>query len=187
MEFVYLADCFKQDAVLNFDGSDESEMSDVDMGSDIEDRGDDLPDDRAWGQRRKNFYNTDYVDADYSGYNAEEAEAAEQEEQEARNIQRRLMEQLSDADFALEDFLEAAVTEGKTETIEKELSSMSRRQRLEYFEKESPEFANLVNDFQEHMKEAKKLLPILRLIENGTLVNWPAENYLKTKYRIILS
>lgn len=161
-------------------------MSDVDMGSDIEDKQDNLPDDRAWGQRRKNFYNTDYVDADYSGYNdAEEAEAAQQEEEEARNIQKRLMEQLTDADFSLEDILESAQTEGK-ETIERELSSMTRRQRLEYFQKESPEFENLVNDFQVNMEEAKKLLPVLGLIENGTLVNWQGENFVKIRYRMIL-
>jgi hypothetical protein len=38
--------------------------------SDIEGQGDDiddLPDTRAWGQKRRNFYNTDYVDQDYGG------------------------------------------------------------------------------------------------------------------------
>jgi U3 small nucleolar RNA-associated protein 3 len=38
--------------------------------SDIEGQGDDsddLPDVRAWGQKRRNFYNTDYVDQDYGG------------------------------------------------------------------------------------------------------------------------
>lgn len=47
------------------DGEDEK-MSD----SDIEGQGgdsDDLPDHRAWGQKRRNFYNTDYVDQDYGG------------------------------------------------------------------------------------------------------------------------
>jgi len=47
------------------DGEDEK-MSE----SDIEGQGDnsdDLPDVRAWGQKRRNFYNTDYVDQDYGG------------------------------------------------------------------------------------------------------------------------
>jgi U3 small nucleolar RNA-associated protein 3 len=38
--------------------------------SDIEGQGgddDDLPDVRAWGQKKRNFYNTDYVDQDYGG------------------------------------------------------------------------------------------------------------------------
>lgn len=38
--------------------------------SDIEGQGDDsddLPDARAWGQKRRNFYYTDYVDQDYGG------------------------------------------------------------------------------------------------------------------------
>lgn len=45
---------------------DGEKMSD----SDIEGQGDDsddLPDVRAWGQKRRNFYNTDYVDQDYGG------------------------------------------------------------------------------------------------------------------------
>lgn len=47
------------------DGEDEK-MSE----SDIEGQGDDpddLPDVRAWGQKRRSFYNTDYVDQDYGG------------------------------------------------------------------------------------------------------------------------
>lgn len=49
--------------------------SDVDEGkhfsdSDIEGAGsgsDDLPNDKAWGQLRKSFYNTDYLDKDHGG------------------------------------------------------------------------------------------------------------------------
>ena len=47
------------------DGEDEKVSE-----SDIEGQGDDsddLPDVRAWGQKRRNFYNTDYVDQDYGG------------------------------------------------------------------------------------------------------------------------
>lgn len=47
------------------DGEDEKMCE-----SDIEGQGDDsddLPDVRAWGQKRRNYYNTDYVDQDYGG------------------------------------------------------------------------------------------------------------------------
>lgn len=54
---------------LPSNGSTDGE--DEEMGeSDIEGQGDDsddLPDVRAWGQKRRNFYNTDYVDQDYGG------------------------------------------------------------------------------------------------------------------------
>lgn len=42
------------------------------MESDIDGAGDDdLPDVRAWGHKKKTFYNTDYVDQDYGGINSE--------------------------------------------------------------------------------------------------------------------
>lgn len=49
------------------DGEDEDD--DVNMDSDIEGKDEefDLPDQRAWGKTRKNYYNTDYVDQDYGG------------------------------------------------------------------------------------------------------------------------
>lgn len=48
---------------------DSDEENDDNMDSDIEGKGDDfhLPDQRAWGKTKKNYYNTDYVDQDYGG------------------------------------------------------------------------------------------------------------------------
>lgn len=39
------------------------------MDSDIEGKedDDDLPDSKAWGTKKKSYYNTDYVDQDYGG------------------------------------------------------------------------------------------------------------------------
>lgn len=50
------------------DGSDDGN-DDTNMDSDIEGKEDDfhLPDQRAWGKTKKNYYNTDYVDQDYGG------------------------------------------------------------------------------------------------------------------------
>lgn len=41
------------------------------MDSDIEGKedDDDLPDSKAWGTKKKSYYNTDYVDQDYGGKN----------------------------------------------------------------------------------------------------------------------
>lgn len=51
----------------NDSSSEEGEkISDSDIeGQD--DNSNNLPDVRAWGQKRRNFYNTDYVDHDYGG------------------------------------------------------------------------------------------------------------------------
>lgn len=53
---------------------DEEEKEDLEplgdeMDSDIEGKEDDdgLPDSKAWGTKKKSYYNTDYVDQDYGG------------------------------------------------------------------------------------------------------------------------
>jgi len=60
-----------QDILYGFDDDDNDEDddegdSDLDMDSDLDEGGDNLPSDKAWGQKRKMFYNTDYVDKDFS-------------------------------------------------------------------------------------------------------------------------
>lgn len=124
------------------------------MESDIEGlegNDDDLPDDRAWGQKKKSYYSTDYVDQDYSTSNQKDMLDAELEEQEARNIQKRLAEQLDDADFGL-DLVEVAerkeVFRDSEEIVKTDLSKLSKRQKEALLLKESPEFAALVSDFK---------------------------------------
>lgn len=99
------------------------------------------------------------------------------------------MEQLSDADFSLADIAEAALpsSEGKAETIETDLSLLTKRQKLDLFRKESPEFANLVEDFEIKLTEAReRIIPVLNLIKEGKLKKSSAGDFLQTKYRIIL-
>lgn len=73
--------------------------------SDVEgQQDDDLPDVRAWGKDKRQFYQTDYVDQDYGGFQGKDAHLAELEEEEARNLQKQLAQQLDDDDFALDIF-----------------------------------------------------------------------------------
>ena len=64
--------CFSQEEIYGLgdeDSDDEDgkgKMSDSDIEG-KEDEDDNLPDVRAWGKKRKNFYRTDYVDEDYGG------------------------------------------------------------------------------------------------------------------------
>lgn len=62
-----------------------------------------MPNIKAWGKDKRNYYATDYVDPDYGGYQGKDAALADLEEQEARNIQIQLAQQLDDNDFSLED------------------------------------------------------------------------------------
>ncbi|XP_069699370.1 something about silencing protein 10 [Periplaneta americana] len=173
------------------ESSDENEgkMSD----SDIEGKGeeDDLPDVRAWGQKRRNFYSTDYVDQDYGGYDEKDVEAAEREEEEARAIQKRLTEQLDEGDFSLDLFSKKTVQKEKEiedEVIKTDISKLSKRQKLALLEKESPEFFSLIEEFKSNMTELqKKIEPIVKLIKEKKIPASSADSYITTKYHLLLN
>lgn len=63
-----------------------------------------MPDIRAWGKDKRKYYQTDYVDPDYGGFQGKDAQLAEYEEEEARLLQKQLAEQLDDNDFTLDIF-----------------------------------------------------------------------------------
>ena len=130
------------------ESDDQSEIADSDVEGQ-EDK-DDLPDIRAWGKKKNKFYNTDYVAQDYGGFQGKDAHLAELEEEEARNLQKQLAEQLDDDDFKL-DLPTKVVQEDKAtpeEIIKSDISKLSKRQKLQILQKESPEFFGLVEDFQ---------------------------------------
>lgn len=183
-----------EDQVYAFSGSDESDNKEDDLGiadSDVEGQeksDDDLPDSKAWGKKKRSYYATDYVDEDYGGFGNDE-EAALMEEEEAKNIQKRLLEQLGDEDFTLDFFTkQVADVEEKESVIKSDLSQMSKRQKLQLFEKESPEFAGLIEDFKTKLTVVKDdLHPVLELVKDGKLPKCPASKFVKTNYNLILN
>lgn len=56
----------ENDIEQNFDDSEEKNINDSDIEG-AESGSDDLPNDKAWGQLRRSFYNTDYLDKDHGG------------------------------------------------------------------------------------------------------------------------
>ncbi|PNF29141.1 Something about silencing protein 10 [Cryptotermes secundus] len=175
----------------NDSSSEEGEkISDSDIEGQ-EDNSNNLPNVRAWGQKRKNFYNTDYVDHDYGGFDEKAVEAAECEEEEARAIQKRLAEQLDEGDFSLDMFAQVPLQKEKEveeEVIKTDLSKLSKRQKLALLEKESPEFFGIVEDFKANMTELQlKIEPILNLIRNGKLPASQADSFIRTKYHLVLN
>ncbi|XP_047361796.1 something about silencing protein 10 [Vespa velutina] len=188
------------DEVYGLQDDEENENDEMDneqadsMESDIEGLEDDfnIPDERAWGKKKRTYYSTDYVDPDYASASQKDLVNAEIEEQEARSIQKRLAEQLDDADFGL-DFIQVKDDDEKAhhdkeETIKTDLTKLSKRQRQILVQKESPEFLALVNDFKECMNEAKNILaPFLELVKQGICPDCPAVAFVKTKYQIVLN
>ena len=139
----------------NKDDTENEDQTDS-MESDIEGLQEDfdLPNEKAWGRKKKAFYSTDFVDPDYATISQKDLEEAEIEEEEARNIQRRLAEQLDDVDFGL-DLVQPAtkstdekVYEDVEQLIKTDLDKLSKRQKQTMMQKESPEFMILVNDLK---------------------------------------
>ncbi|XP_060823121.1 something about silencing protein 10 [Bombus pascuorum] len=172
----------------------ENEVQTDSMESDIEGLQEDstLPNEKAWGKKKKAYYSTDFVDPDYANISQTDLVQAEMEEEEARNIQKRLAEQLDDIDFGL-DFIQTRNDDQKAyesteQFIKTDLSKLSKRQKQIMMQKESPEFIVLVNDFKDHMAEARdSLAPFLKLIKDGILPNCPTVSFIKTKYHLLLN
>ncbi|XP_053994286.1 something about silencing protein 10 [Hylaeus volcanicus] len=173
----------------------ESEEQADSMESDIEGLKDDfdLPNEKAWGKKKRAYYSTDYVDPDYATASQKDLAEAEIEEEEARSIQKRLAEQLDDADFGL-DFIESQKDDNKEihkyteQFIKTDLSKLSKRQKQVIMQKENPEFMALVNDFKDRMIEARDTLaPFLKLVKSSVLCNSSAITFVKTKYHVLLN
>lgn len=176
----------------------ENEAETDSMESDIEGLQEnlDLPNEKAWGKKKKAYYSTDYVDPDYATASQKDLANAEMEEEEARNIQKKLAEQLDDADFGLDLVVQPKKSEEEEEVqkeeeeqfIKTDLSKLSKRQKQAMVQKESPEFLALVNDFKDRMSEARdSLAPFLSLAKTGILPNCPAVSFVKTKYHLLLN
>lgn len=203
----------REDEVLAFDDEEdeaddqEGIDDDVDDGDedfdensdfDEEDRREDggIPDARAWGKKRRDFYSTDFVDADYSSYNVNEEQQADQEEQEARAIQNRLAKQLDEADFSLDVYASPAAaaaastkkSDGDVIHMKSDLSGLSHRQLTQLFRKDSPEFDGLVQDFEQRLQQSQNVLePILQHFRHTALAKLPLFDFVTTKNQLILT
>ncbi|KAH8409274.1 hypothetical protein KR009_011680 [Drosophila setifemur] len=166
---------------------DEDDVADLMRDSDIEGAEDDdgdLPNTMDWGSKRSTYYNTDFVDQDYSSYNAQEEEQARAEEEEAKKIQIRLAKRLSEADFQLDEDVAAASSDEDDDVgtkkagikvVTTDLSGLSARERLQLLQKDSPEFLGLTQDFQKHIEDVQGLLtPVLNYVRNHDVPMVPA-------------
>lgn len=121
----------------------------------------------------------------------QEEELAQQEEEEAKAIQQRLAKQLDEADFSLDIYSEPVSDQTYLDTsktkLKTDFTQLSARQKQELFQKDSPEFAGLVQDFEKYAQESKTILsPILKYVqENG--IKLPAFDFIQTRNNLILT
>ncbi|XP_060766490.1 something about silencing protein 10 [Neoarius graeffei] len=177
--------------------SSNEEQEETDMESDLERRrDDDLPNDMAWGSKKKMYYDSDYTTK--KGKSLEEVEAEDkEEEEEAKNIQKRLVAHLSEEDYDLNLLQEFAVevesektekTAEKEQRIVKDLNTMSQKEKLKLLKKESPELLELIQDFKAKLTELRdEIQPVVQMVKNGRIPPGKGANYLKTKQQLYLN
>ncbi|TDG43259.1 hypothetical protein AWZ03_010316 [Drosophila navojoa] len=187
--------------VLSFSDSDDHEEDEDVVGnlmrdSDIEGAEDDdgdLPDTMDWGTNKKVYYNTDFVDPDYSSYTAQEEDMAKAEEEEAKKIQLRLAKQLTESDFKLDDVVVPVDDKSKDVTVKsitvtRDLKGLTERERLQLLQKDSPEFIGLTQDFQQHLSEVKQLTaPVLNYVRNHRVAMVPALQFALLYQNVLLT
>jgi U3 small nucleolar RNA-associated protein 3 len=106
-----------------------------------------VPNEKAWGTKKKSYYSTDYIDADYLSVSQKDISKAAFEEEESKNLQKQLTEYLDETDFGLDLIVSDNFQFGKdNEHIKIDLNQLSKRQKHEFLEKESPELISLILD-----------------------------------------
>ncbi|KAF5908723.1 something about silencing protein 10, partial [Clarias magur] len=179
------------------ESSSNEEQDETDMESDLEGkRDDDLPNDMAWGSKKRMYYDSDYTTK--KGKPLEEVEAEDkEEEEEAKNIQKRLAANLSEEDYDLNLFQEFAVEEEpektektteKEQRIVKDLNTLSQKEKLKLLKKESPELLELIHDFKAKLTELRdEIQPIVQMVKDGKIAPGEGTNYLMTKQQLYLN
>ncbi|KAM8868158.1 something about silencing protein 10 isoform 2-T2 [Synchiropus picturatus] len=174
--------------------AEDDEEEGTDMESDMEGKkDDDLPDEMAWGNKKKMFYDSDYVTA--KGKTQEEVDAEEEEEEEeAKKIQKRLAEHLCEEDYDLNLFQDLSAEKaekkpaGKEERIVKDLKQMSQKEKMKLLKKESPELLELIADFKAKLTELKDdMQPLMQRIKDGRIAPGKVADYLKMKQHLYLN
>ncbi|CAG07023.1 unnamed protein product, partial [Tetraodon nigroviridis] len=174
---------------------EEEEVEEIDMGSDLEEnREGDLPNEMAWGTKKKMYYDADSMTT--KGKLQEEVEAEEkEEEEEAKTIQKRLAANLSEEDYDLNFFQQFAVedkdenqTAEKDERIVKDLNQMSQKEKMKLLKEESPELLELIQDFKAKITELKEeLQPLVQMVKDGRIPPGKGADYLQTKQQLYLN
>lgn len=174
---------------------EEDNEEESDMESDLERKqDDDLPNDMAWGTKKKIFYDSDYIIQ--KGKTIEDIEAEDkEEEEEAKKIQTRLAANLSEEDYdlnLLEEF--AAEAEAEEEEVEKkgrivkDLKTMSQKEKLKLLKKESPELLELIQDFKAKLTELRdEVQPLVEMVKDGRIPPGKGAKYLITKQQLYLN
>ncbi|XP_047472106.1 something about silencing protein 10-like [Penaeus chinensis] len=174
------------------EGEDEDE-DELYMDDDIEDEDEErLPDDRAWGNKKWRYIGTDTSDERIQRklYRQDE-ELAKLEEETARKLQDRMAAELED--LAAEDLIPQEEDKGEDDKstqvrVETDISGLSKAKKMQLLKRESPEFLPLIEDMKSKCNEIQTFLrPLMKAIQSGQVPDGPAQQYIVTKYQLLLN
>eukprot|EP00095_Tigriopus_kingsejongensis_P012062 maker-scaffold60_size442463-snap-gene-0.21 protein:Tk12062 transcript:maker-scaffold60_size442463-snap-gene-0.21-mRNA-1 annotation:"something about silencing protein 10" len=156
------------------------------------------PGGEGWVSRKQYFYGGNPNQSSRRGpaLADDELSEAEMEAIESRQLQERQLAVMDEADF-LDTFApthapstqkKSAVQEGGAESIQVDLSKLTKKEKAKVFAEESPEFAGILADFDDKLAEAQEILgPIVTLINEGRIPPGPVAQFVQTRYRLILN
>ncbi len=180
---------------------DDDFASDLDDGDGEVRYEDDLIGGEGWGKKKKHFYggNPNERRTNDGEKVDEEEDEALIEAKESKKLQTKQLEAMDEGDFL--DAFDVDVSSSKAkdnkdkkkdkvggEAIKADLSQLSRKERARLFQKESPEFAGVMEELDARMAEAAdKLAPVVRMMDEGKLPSeGRAAQVIRTKYQIVL-
>lgn len=117
---------------------------------------------------------------------------AEAEAEEAREIQKRLLQEISEADLdfdRLNKHQETLDSGTSIEKIEVNLDSLTQTEKLDLLRKESPEFFSLIDEYKSSLAEierTKKLLNYKNVDSLETYRNHPVYLLTRQKYFVLI-
>ena len=134
---------------------------------------------KAWGKQKKQYYSAD-------------VNAEKEEEEEARRMQKMRAELLKEQDFGDDAFLTSSAVndfeadDEDVEQIEKDLSSLSKEEKLAILEKHSPEMMTLLKELKDSLAVVRnELEPILEKTKD--LPASKGLGFLQLKYHLLLN
>ncbi|VDM96058.1 unnamed protein product [Thelazia callipaeda] len=161
----------RPEEVLNVEGDSHTEESDDDKSSStfsdsvIAQYISVLPSADKWGNSRKGFYHTSYVDEDWGGMNEAEVELAELEEEDAVTRQKKLDAALNHIPMQFQQELQEVDADSNEVPS---VGSMTSQEKLEFFLKLNSDLKELYDEY--HAKRIYFLANVIPLLDLVTLI-----------------
>lgn len=174
-------------------GEEEEEIDEEDDLQESEDENNKekgLPSDQAWGRKKKEFYDADVDEGDIYASDEEGDLAAEEEEEEALTLQKRMAARLDEEDFyTVEQEEDDSKKEEEKSIVPKDLSALSKNERLRILTKQSPDLLPLMNEYKESLDELKIYYnPLWKLSqEENSKMTVECKKFIQMRHQLLMN